>query len=255
MILQFFYVWKFSRWKRWGLIVLLALFTAIFLWIEQFGAFSVFTTKDEATALVKGNPDEKNIALTLNISWGEEKVHDILDVLEKNQIQATFFVSGEWAERHPEILEKISEHKHELGMMGYRYKSYVEQEIEQVRKDLYYAKEIFDKLGYENIDLLRTPSGHFNKEVIDLAEQQGYKVIHWNVNPNDWENPGTQVIVDQVMKETSNGDIILLHASDAAKQTANALKTIIPGLKNKGFEFVTISELIHEIHSESKLVE
>lgn len=252
---HFFYVWKFDKWKRWVVIVLLALFTALFLWIEQFSSFTIFTTKEEPTALVKGNPNESDIALTFNISWGEEKVYDILNELEKNQVQATFFVSGEWAERHLEILEKIVEQKHELGMMGYRYKSYLDQEIDQVQKDLYYAKEIFGKLGFDQMDLLRTPSGHFNKEVIDLAEQQGYNVIHWNVNPNDWENPGTQVITDHVMKETSNGDIILLHASDAAKQTANALKTILPGLKNKGFKFVTISELIHQTHSEFELVD
>lgn len=252
--MYFFYVWKISNWKRWVVVVLLALFTATFLWINQFGTFAVFSQK-ETTALVKGDPKAPNIAITFNISWGEEKVYDILEQLKQHNVQATFFVSGEWAERHPEILEKISGQKHELGMMGYRYKSYLEQEIGQVRKDLYYAKEIFGKLGYENVDLLRTPSGHFNKEVLDLAEQQGYQVIHWNVNPNDWQNPGTQMIVDQVMKETSNGDIILLHASDAAKQTANSLTTILPGLKNKGFTFVTISELISQADSEAKLVE
>lgn len=251
--MHFFYIWKF-RWRRWTVVVLLALFTATLLWMDQYGAFSFFT-KEEPTALIRGNENENNIALTFNISWGEEKVYDILEQLDKHQTQATFFVSGEWAERHPEILEKITEEKHELGMMGYRYKSYLEQEIDQVRKDLYYAKEIFGKLGYNDLDLLRTPSGHFNKEVIKLAEEQGYKVIHWNVNPNDWQNPGTQILVDQVMQETTNGDIILLHASDAAKQTANALKTILPGLQNKGFKFVTISELINQAQFESKLVE
>src|SRR5690625_3439346 len=104
--MSFFYVWSFNRWKRWSVVVLLALFTAIFLWMNQFGALTVFT-KDEPTALVKGNSEETDIAITFNISWGEEKVYDILAELEKNQIQATFFISGEWAERHPEILDKI----------------------------------------------------------------------------------------------------------------------------------------------------
>src|SRR5690625_2119145 len=134
--------------------------------------------KDQQTALTKGNVEENHVALTFNIKWGEEKVFDILDVLKENQVQATFFVSGEWAERHPEILEKITEGKHELGMLGYRYKSYLDQEIEEVRKDLLHAEEIFDKLGYEDVELLRTPSGHFNKEIIELAEEMGYKVIH-----------------------------------------------------------------------------
>src|SRR5690625_6595150 len=105
-------------------------------------------------------------------------------------------------------------------MLGYRYKSYLDQEIGQVRKDLLYAKEIFGKLGYEDIELLRPPSGHFNEDVIELAEELGYKVIHWNVNPNDWKNPGAQTIIDHVMEQASNGDIVLLHASRSEEHTS-----------------------------------
>lgn len=249
-----FYVWEFNKWKRWTIIILFSLFAAVFLWFERDGAFTVFS-KDEPTALSKGNANETNIALTFNISWGDEKIVEILKQLEQNQVQASFFVSGEWAEKHPDIVEKITEDKHELGMLGYRYKSFLDQEIEQVRKDLLHAKEVFKKLGYEDIDLLRAPSGHLNKDIIKLAEQLGFKVIHWNVNPNDWKNPGTQQIVDNVMQQTSNGDILLLHASDSVKQTAKALKVILPGLKNKDFQFVSISELMHQAHAESKLVE
>ncbi|MBD1224054.1 polysaccharide deacetylase family sporulation protein PdaB [Virgibacillus halodenitrificans] len=252
--MQHFYVWRFNKWKRWLVIGLFALFTATFLWFERDGTFSVFLN-DEPSVLTKGNAEEPNIALTFNISWGEEKVHDILAQLKKENVKATFFVSGEWAERHPDILEKITDDQHELGMLGYRYKSYLEQEIGQVRKDLTYAKEIFNKLGYKEVELLRPPNGHFNKEIIKLAESLNYKVIHWNVNPNDWKNPGTEQITDSVVKQTSNGDILLMHASDSAKQTAGALEKIIPILKNKGFSFVSLSELINQAHAESKLVE
>ncbi|WP_164670719.1 polysaccharide deacetylase family sporulation protein PdaB [Virgibacillus doumboii] len=249
-----FYVLRFHKWKRWLIVMLFAFFTAAFLWFQSDGAFSAFS-KEEPTALTKGDANEPNIALTFNISWGEEKVHDILKDLKQKQVQATFFVSGEWAERHPKILEKITEGEHELGMLGYRYKSYLDQELDAVRKDLAHAKEVFGKLGYEDIELLRPPSGHFNKEIIKLAEEMGFKVIHWNVNPNDWKNPGTQKITNIVMKQTSNGDIILMHASDSVKQTGKALQTILPGLKNKGFQFVSISELINQAHAESKIVE
>lgn len=249
-----FYVMTFKKSKRYGVVVCLALFAAIFLWFEREGTFSVLSD-NETLALTKGNADESDIALTFNISWGEEKVYDILDELEGHQVQATFFVSGEWAERHPDILEDITDQEHELGMLGYRYESYLDQELDEVRNDLLEAKDIFDKLGYEDIDLLRPPNGHFNEEIIELAENQGYTVTHWNVNPNDWENPGTENITNTVMEQTSNGDIILMHASDSVKQTAGALQTILPGLKNNGFQFVTISELINQAHAESEIVD
>ena len=249
-----FYAIGLRRRKSLIIIIALALFTSLFIWTQRDAVISVFSN-EKPTALSKGNEDEPAIALTFNISWGEERVLDILDQLKNENVQATFFVSGEWAERHPKILEQISEGEHELGMMGYRYKSYLDQEIEQVRKDLLYARDIFNKLGYEDVNLLRTPSGHFNEEVMELAESLDFDVIHWNINPNDWENPGTSVIVDKVMKDTSNGDIILFHASDAAKQTADALKTILPGLKNKGFQPVKMSELINQAHAETNPVE
>jgi peptidoglycan-N-acetylglucosamine deacetylase len=253
-VLNRFYVVRFNRIKRWTLIVILAFFTAGILWFESNGALSVIS-KENPVALTKGNSNEPTIALTFNISWGEEKVHKILKQLEQHQVQATFFVSGEWAEKHPDILKKISDNKHEIGMLGYRYKSYLDQDIGQVRKDLQYAKEIFGKLGYKDMKLVRAPHGHFNDEIIKLAEGLGHKVIHWNINPNDWQNPGTQKIVDHVMSQTNNGDIILLHASDSVKQTADSLKTILPGLKNKGFKFITVSEMINQAHAEPKIVD
>src|SRR5699024_6334186 len=129
----------------------------------------------------------------------EERVFDILEELDQEQVQATFFLSGEWAERHPDIVEEISDQEHEIGMLGYRYKSYLEQEIDEVRKDLRMAEEIFQKLGYEDTKILRAPNGHFNEDILELAEEMGFQVIHWNINTHDWENPGTDKIVDMVM--------------------------------------------------------
>ncbi|MFC2949229.1 polysaccharide deacetylase family sporulation protein PdaB [Virgibacillus sediminis] len=252
--MQHFYVWKLNKWKRWSVVVLFAFFTATFVWFERDGSFSVFSG-EEPTAIAKGNANLPDIALTFNISWGEEKVFDILEKLKEEETQATFFLSGEWAERHPDIVERINDGDHEIGMLGYRYKSYMDQEPEEVRQDLIKAKEAFEKMGLENTKLLRPPSGHFNKEIIEMAKQMDFEVVHWNINTHDWKNPGTEKIVDTVMKETSNGDIILMHASDSAKQTADALEIILPGLKTKEFQFVTMSELIEQAHSEAELVE
>jgi polysaccharide deacetylase family sporulation protein PdaB len=252
--MQHFYVFKAKRWKQWGLVLVAALFSAVFLWVQSETTFSVFSSKENPSALSKGSEKDPNIALTFNISWGNKQVLPILDQLKKHKVEATFFVSGEWAERHPKILDRIKEDNHEIGMMGYRYKSYLDQELNQVKKDLLHAKEVFRKLGYDT-KLLRTPSGHFNEDVLKMAESLGFKVIHWNVNPQDWRNPGEQKIIDEVMKSTSKGDIILLHASDSVKQTPKALKTILPGLKNKGFKYVSISELISRAKEKSKTLE
>lgn len=251
-----FIIVKLKKSRSILLLVLLALCTAFFLWLQTESSFSVFSTKENPAALSQGNSKEPAIALTFNISWGTSMVEPTLKVLKEHQVTTTFFLIGEWAEHHPDLIEAIEADGHEIGMMGYRYQSYVKQEISQVQKDLAKAQEVFTSLGYSDIRLLRTPSGHLNQEVIELAENQGYDVIQWNVNPRDWENPGTQAIIDHVIKNTDNGDIILLNASDAVKQTPEALQTILPTLKKKGFTFVTISQLISGADaSNTKVVE
>lgn len=250
--MKYFYVFNFNHRRRKVILTFLIIGLAL-LFTSEFSNHFFIAPKIQPVALMKGNTKEKNISLTFNISWGDEKVYDILEVLEKHHIRATFFVSGEWAERHPQIVEEITKRQHELGMLGYRYKNYLEQELPQVRKDMIYAKEVFHKLGYKNIQYIRPPSGHFNREIMDLADRLGLDVIHWSINPDDWENPGTEEIIANV-KKASNGDIILLHASDAAKQTAEALQRLIPYFKEKKFSFVTISELKNEVKVQEKLV-
>lgn len=248
-----FYVWNFNRRRRLVLITFIILVVALFLMLEPTRFFLLFS-KDQQTALTRGNKDEHKLALTFNISWGEEKVHDILEVLNENEIRATFFLSGEWAERHPQIVEEITEQQHEIAMLGYRYKSYLEQDLDQVRKDIIYAKEVFGKLGFKEINYIRPPSGHFNKEIITLVEQLQLEAIHWSVNPNDWQNPGVNEIASHVLNKSSGGDVILLHASDVAKQTAEALQIVLPELLKKDLQFVTISELFNEVNVKEKLV-
>lgn len=248
-----FYAITFKKRERRRFIVTFII-VFCFIFLLYYGTTYFFSFKTEPTALIKGNKDEKTIALTFNISWGEERVNDILEVLEKQNIRATFFVSGEWAERHPQIIKDITKQQHELGMLGYRYKNYLEQEVSQVRKDMIYAKQVFAKLGYKEVRYIRPPSGLFNEEIIALAESIGLEVIHWSINSEDWTNPGVEEIVANVEK-SSNGDIILLHASDIAKQTANALQILIPHFTEKKFSFVTISELKDGVTAKEKLIE
>ena len=250
-----FYVWSFSKRRRITFILSLSLLGALFLYLQPNQLLSVFSTEEQTSAITRGDESEKNVSLTFNISWGEEKVYDILDVLKKQKIQATFFVSGEWAERHPQILEKIAEHKHEIGMLGYRYESYVEQDIEEVKRDIQEAIQVFNKLGFDHINYIRPPNGHFNKEILEVIEQIDLDAVHWSVHPNDWENPGVKEISTHLTKNISGGDIILMHASDSAKQTAEALEHVIPTLQDKKFTFVTLSELLDGVTMEESLIE
>ncbi len=216
---------------------------------------AVFSSVDNPSALIKGREDKSEISLTFNITWGDQILEPILDLLESEDVSATFFLLGEWAEHHPHLVNLIVDKGHEIGMLGYRYKSYLKQDISDVQKDLYKAHDTFTKLGYPNLTLLRTPSGHFNKEVLNTAVNQGFQVIDWRVDTQDWKTPGVNTIIETVLSNTKNGDVILMHASDSATQTKDALEVILPSLKQKGFSFITITELITQADIEINPVE
>lgn len=249
-----FYAWKFKSRYKFFSVLLLSFLCAWFIYIKPYPILSVFN-ENVPTVITKGNQDINKISLTFNISWGDTKVHGILQTLKQHDVQATFFVSGEWAERHPHILEKIAEDKHEIGMLGYRYKSYVDQDIETVKQDIQEAIQVFNKLDFDYINYIRPPSGHFNKEIIEMIKQVGLEPIHWSVHPNDSENPGVKKIIKELTEDVAGGDIVLLHASDSAKQTSEALETVLPTLLDNDIQLVTISELIDEVEIEEQLIE
>ncbi|MCM3324190.1 polysaccharide deacetylase family sporulation protein PdaB [Cytobacillus kochii] len=239
--MKFFYVFHAKRLKQLTLILVAAFFTAMFMFMETTIHLPVFSTKDAPKALYKG---EKGVALTFNIGWGDEKAEPILDLLKKEKVtSATFFLSGSWAESHPDIVERIAKSGYEIGILGYNYEDYTELEEDKIRQDLARAQTAFAKLNIKDIKYVRPPTGHFDKKTLAAAKQLGYTVVHWSLDSKDWTNPGTDKIIQKVL-EAENGEIVLMHASDSVKQTSKALPSIINGFKKEQLELVTISEMM-----------
>ncbi|WP_086343367.1 polysaccharide deacetylase family sporulation protein PdaB [Bacillus subtilis] len=240
-----FYVWHIKRVKQLIIILIAAFAAASFFYIQRAVPLPVFSTDTGPKAIYKGETDSKDISLTFDISWGDERAEPILNTLKANGIKnATFFLSASWAERHPDTVARIVKDGHQIGSMGYAYKNYTNLESSEIKKDINRAQTAFEKLGVKDIQLLRPPTGQFNKNVLKVAKQYNYTVVHYSVNSQDWTNPGVEKIIDNVTKQVSGGDIILLHASDSAKQTEEALPDIIHQLKEKGLKNVTVGDLI-----------
>jgi peptidoglycan-N-acetylglucosamine deacetylase len=249
--MNFFVVLNGKSIKQALVIMIAAFFTAWFFYVENIVQIPAFSSEDGPKAVYKG---EKDVALTFNIGWGDEKAEPILDVLKKENVStATFFLAGSWAERHPELVSRIVKEGHEIGILGYDYKDYTELEDAKIRQDILKAQEAFRKLNIKDIELLRAPTGHFDKRSLNIAERAGYTIVHWSLDSKDWTNPGVQVIVDNISK-AKKGDIILMHASDSAKQTAASLPQVLDQLKKKNLKMVTVSEMIANGKSDSKEV-
>ncbi|MDR7002963.1 polysaccharide deacetylase family sporulation protein PdaB [Neobacillus niacini] len=247
--MNFFYVLNGKSLKNISLILIAAFFTAWFLYMQNLAQLPVFSTKDGAKAIYRG---EKDLALSFNIGWGDEKAEPILNTLKKEGVKsATFFLAGSWAERHPDIVNLIVKQGYEIGILGYAYEDYKSLEDAKIRRDISKAQEVFTKLNVKNIKLLRSPTGHFDERTLKIADRYGFTVVHWSVDSQDWTNPGVKTIVTNVEK-AKKGDIVLLHASDSAKQTAKALPEIIKEIHEKGLKLVSVSEMIANGHVSSK---
>ncbi|WP_050613681.1 polysaccharide deacetylase family sporulation protein PdaB [Bacillus testis] len=239
--MNFFITLQAKKVKKYVFILTLAFVTAWFLFVQYGPGNPVFSTSNGPKAVYKG---EKNVALTFNIGWGDEKAPLILDELENSHVKnATFFLSGSWAERHPHIVKRIQDQGYEIGMLGYNYLDYSQAEDQEVTKDMLKGKESFRKLGIVDIEYVRAPTGHFDKRFLSIAEKFGYTVVHWSVDSKDWTNPGVTRILKNI-NDTKQGDILLFHASDSAKQTAKALPAVLSVIQEKGLKMVTVSEMI-----------
>lgn len=252
--MKFIWVFHAKRIKQLSLIIIAAFFTAGLLYVER-SQITVFSTPDGPQAFYKAETDNKEVALTFNISWGDQRLIPILDILDQKEIDhATFFVSASWAERYPDLIKEIKDRGHSIGSHGYRYKDYTKWSEDKIRKDINESTLVLSELLGEKPTLLRPPNGAFNKSVLQLADKQGYSIIHWSVNSNDYQNPGVDKIVESVVPVANSGDVILFHASDSVKQTHKALPIIIDQLRGKGFTFTTVDDLMAGTETENEEV-
>ncbi|MFP4978506.1 polysaccharide deacetylase family sporulation protein PdaB [Paenibacillus sp. CN-4] len=248
-----FYVFSGKKIKRFFFICAALLLAAGVVYVER-GNITVFA--DEAPSAIYSVPTEKKvIALTFDISWGEKRPEPILKVLEDKKVQkATFFLSSPWSKSHPAIVDKIKTAGYEIGSHGHKHVNYSSLSSEEIRHQINTAHTILTDMTGKAPNLIRMPNGDFDKRVLQIAGEMGYKVIQWDTDSLDWKNIGTQNIVDRVVGKAHPGDIVLLHASDSCKQTHEALPIIIDQLRSKGYEFVTVSELISQGSAEGKEV-
>lgn len=188
--------------------------------------------------------EKKQVALTFDISWGNQTPMPVIEILKQNNIKSTFFLSGPWVKQYPDTVKRIKADGHEIGSHGYRHINLSTLSKPEIKEEIMKAHDAIKEVSGVEANLIRTPNGDYNDQVITGAEECNYQVIQWSVDSLDWMNPGAQTISERVIKRVQPGSIILMHASDTCKQTTDALPVILKELKAQGYEFVTVSELL-----------
>ncbi|MFB8377304.1 polysaccharide deacetylase family protein [Paenibacillus taichungensis] len=196
-------------------------------------------------AIYRVNTIKKCIALTFDIGWGGKVPTPVLEALSASRVKkATFFLSSHWVLERPLLARKIKNHGYEIGSHGRLHQNYTEHSNRWITREVRAAESIIRKVTGVKCRLIRTPNGDMNQRVIQLLGSLGYSTVHWSKDSMDWTNPGVRTIIRNSTTGVKSGDILLLHASDSARQTARALPSIIRKLRRQGFVFVTVSELL-----------
>lgn len=142
----------------------------------------VWTEKDpDKLPIYCVDTKEKVISMTFDVAWGNEDMEEILQILKKEKVKATFFFSGEWISKYSEDVKKIYKQGHDVGNHGDHHKYMTKLSKEEQREEIRGAGDKAKGVLNMSIDLFRPPYGDYNEEVIKTAEEMGYYSVQWSI--------------------------------------------------------------------------
>lgn len=238
--------------------IALILFLGIYSYNNNFKDKDVFnltsdTLNDYEDIIIKrGDDNQKLIALTFDDGPDEDYTPQILDILKKYNVKATFFVVGEKAGWNPELVKREYEEGHEIGNHTFTHINVCHRGYDDIYKEITETQEAIKSITGTEPKIFRPPYRAINKEMCSIVKDKNMNVILWSdLDPRDWSNPGVDYIINTILTKVKNGNIILLHDYNnqrrSTSQTIQALDAVIPALKEKGYKFVTVSELIENM--------
>jgi len=204
----------------------------------------VFLGQERKLPIYCVDAKEKKIAISIDVSWGIDRTDDILKVLDKYNIKATFFIVGAWIDQNPDKLKAIYEKGHEIGNHSTTHPNMSTLSSEQIVNELATTDEKITNITKVKPTLFRPPFGDYDDLLIQTARQLDYYTIQWDIDSLDWKELGVEPVIDKVVKGASEGSIILFHNN--AKYIKEYLPVIIQRLQEKGYEIVPVSELIYK---------
>ena len=213
--------------------------------------FTVFPSPYVVTR--HGGPARK-VALTFDDGPDPRYTPQILDALREAGVPATFFIIGVNGELHPNLLRREVAEGHEIGNHTFTHPDISLISRTQFELQLSATERLLAAVVGRQSLMFRPPFGTDSEpettdqlRKIELASQQGYLIVGMQIDPDDWQRPGVEEIVQRTvsMAERGDGNVILLHDSGGDRsQTVQAVPLIVEELRNRGFQFVSVSELL-----------
>lgn len=183
------------------------------------------------------------VAITFDDGPKPGQTDRLLDILKARGIKATFFVIGQNAAAHPELIQRIIAEGHEIGNHSWNHASLTKVGAAGVASQINQTDAAVTQAGAPKPIIMRPPYGATNTVLNKrLNEEFGKKVVLWDVDPLDWKYRNSARVTNEILKNAKPGSIILAH--DIHASTVNAMPATLDALLQKGYKFVTVSELI-----------
>lgn len=226
--------------KKTLIIALLVLAFAVFVPVGATVAFS----RQKKLPIYSVGTEEKKVAISFDCAWGTDYTETLLNIMEREKVVSTFFMVEFWTTKYPDLVKKIAGGGHAIGTHSTTH-SYMSKLTEaQIEEELTRSSMAIKAVTGEEVTLFRPPYGDYDDLLLETAERLGLYTIQWDVDSLDWKNLSAAEIAARVTSGVKNGSIVLFHNNGL--HTAEALPAVIADLKEKGFTFVRIDDLIYK---------
>ena len=222
--------------KRILVCIILLLFLAVMCMI---GVFSQRSIQAMGNAIQEA--DSKKIALTFDDGPHPYYTQQLLKGLKERNVKATFFITGQNVKAYPEIVKEIYAEGHLIGNHTYSHIQLTSKNEESFKQEIVRTNEAIKEVTGQDTIYVRPPYGSWNKE---FEKELNMFPVLWTVDPLDWCSSDASRIVRSVCSKAKENDIILMH--DQYKTTVTAALKIVDELTQKGYEFVTVDELLFD---------
>ncbi len=186
--------------------------------------------------------DGKQCALTFDAAWGNEDTEELIEILGRYGIKATFFVVGEWVDKYPESVKALHDAGHEIMNHSDTHPHMSKMNSAGIISELNACNNKIEAVTGVRPTLFRCPYGEYDDNVIGTVSGLGLTAIQWDVDSLDWKDYDAETISQRVLSRIQPGSIVLFH--NAALHTPEALPGIIEELLSEGYTPVKVSELL-----------
>ena len=184
------------------------------------------------------DPAQRVVALTIDDGPDPKYTPAVLDLLQQHGIRATFFLIGENAVEHPDLVREIADRGHHIANHTWTHPDLRHMSEGAVRDELERTSDLLHRTTGRLPTWFRAPGGDWSPVSLKVAADLGLRNMGWSVDPRDWSRPGTPAIIDTILKEVRPGAIVLNHDGGGDRsQTVAALKTYLPTLIDSGYLF------------------